>query len=93
MTPHEILGVALDASRADIRAAYRVLAQIYHPDRHASSSEPVRLAAAREMALLNEAYAELTSRTSKAPTSRTAGTSTGRQGTTRPTRQRVYPVI
>ncbi|MGH9284696.1 MAG: J domain-containing protein [Acidimicrobiales bacterium] len=62
MTPHEVLGVAPDASRAEIRAAYRVLAQIFHPDRHADSTPAVRKRAALEMGVLNEAYNTLVRR-------------------------------
>ncbi len=92
MTPHEVLGVGPDASRAEIRAAYRVLAQIFHPDRHADSAEAVRMAAAREMQLLNNAYATLTAkgarraasaaaRSSAAPSEGAARKRTSRSGT------------
>lgn len=33
MTPAEILGVSPDATEDEARAAYRKLAQLYHPDR------------------------------------------------------------
>ena len=37
--PHVVLGIAADASLADITAAYRRLAQQHHPDRNGGSYE------------------------------------------------------
>lgn len=71
-----------DASRAEIRAAYRVLVQIFHPDRHADSTEAVRMVAAREMKLLNDAYATLTARGRKS-SSASARSAAARETTTR----------
>lgn len=48
--PHAELGVAADASDAQIRAAYRRLAARWHPDRNRSPQ------AAERMARINEAY-------------------------------------
>lgn len=59
--PCAILGVSPDASRDDIRAAYRALVKRHHPDRHIADGQPlefIRLAEAR-MAAINEAYAAL----------------------------------
>ena len=33
MAPYELLGVAADASAADVKAAYLGMAKAYHPDR------------------------------------------------------------
>jgi hypothetical protein len=52
----ELLGLPRDASDDSIRDAYRVLSQIFHPDRHAGASAAVRDEAARRMRDLNVAY-------------------------------------
>jgi DnaJ domain/Pentapeptide repeats (8 copies) len=49
--PHEVLGVAPDASAEDIRAAYVKLAKKYHPD-----VRPGDLIAERRFKKINEAY-------------------------------------
>ncbi len=56
MTPYEILGVGPKAKPAEITAAYRVLAQIFHPDRFAGAPDAVQKEAARRMSEVNEAY-------------------------------------
>lgn len=38
--PHQILGVAADASPDEIRRAYHELAKVYHPDRYATAVLP-----------------------------------------------------
>lgn len=48
--PHRVLYVAPDAPEEVVRAAYRALAQVYHPD-HGGSEEAIRE--------LNEAYEAL----------------------------------
>ncbi len=55
-----ILGLAPGASEDDIKAAYRDLSQIYHPDKHLGQSERVQAAAANKFKELSEAYAALT---------------------------------
>ena len=50
-THYDTLKVSRDAPIEVIRAAYRVLSQKYHPDRHPADS-----AAAETMGLLNKAY-------------------------------------
>lgn len=57
MTPHEVLGVSPQASKAEIVAAYRTLVQIFHPDRFVDAPENVRREAERRMKWLNAAYA------------------------------------
>jgi DnaJ-class molecular chaperone len=57
---YENLKVARDAPLEVIRAAYRVLAQKYHPDRN-----PGDVRAERRMKLINEAYAVLSDSSSR----------------------------
>lgn len=62
--PWEVLGVARDASRDQIKAAYRALARQHHPDRHLAQGVPsefIRVAEAR-MAAINAAYAAMLAR-------------------------------
>ncbi len=56
LAPYEVLGVSPKASPAEVNAAYKVLAQIFHPDRFADSPENVRREAEVRMKALNEAY-------------------------------------
>lgn len=51
-----MLGIHRSATKAEITAAYRKLAQLYHPDRFMGRPEGVQRAAERRMAGLNEAY-------------------------------------
>jgi DnaJ like chaperone protein len=57
-SPYAILGVAPDASEAEIKAHYRALVREYHPDRLAASGVPeeFRCAAHRRIAAINVAY-------------------------------------
>ena len=55
--PYQVLGVSPNASPAEVTAAYKVLAQIFHPDRFADSPESVRREAEARMKALNDAYA------------------------------------
>ena len=56
MKPWEVLGVTPKATRAEITAAYRTLAYIFHPDRFGDAPGPVQEEAQRRMAQLNKAY-------------------------------------
>lgn len=59
--PHRILGVAVGASREDIRAAFFALAKAYHPDRYATVELPqeVRDYLAAMARRINAAHAAL----------------------------------
>jgi DnaJ domain len=52
--PYEVLGVGADASDGDVRAAYRRLVQLHHPDHNGGSAE-----AARRFEEVQEAYARI----------------------------------
>ena len=56
MTPYEVLGISPKAKPAEITAAYRVLAQIFHPDRFAGAPAAVQKEAERRMGEVNDAY-------------------------------------
>lgn len=56
---YTLLGVASDASREEIREAYRRKIRLLHPDRHADSAADVRAEAERTTSELNEAWAVL----------------------------------
>ena len=57
LTPFEVLGVMPTASQEEVVTAFKILAQIYHPDRFRDSTEAVRVEAEYRMRALNEAYA------------------------------------
>ena len=74
MDPYEVLGVTPQATLGEVTAAYRTMAQIFHPDRFAGAPENVRSEAERRMVALNQAYSMI--RTGAAPSasaSRVAG--------------------
>lgn len=56
--PHEVLGVARNASQATIKAAWRRLAREHHPDLTAGDPAAARVAT-RRMAEINQAYEQL----------------------------------
>lgn len=56
---YRLLGVGPDAGPDEISAAYRLRAQVCHPDRLSGSSDKVKAAASELMSLLNEARAVL----------------------------------
>ena len=57
LTPFEVLGVLPSASLEEVVTAFKIMAQIYHPDRFRDSPEAVRVEAEYRMRSLNEAYA------------------------------------
>lgn len=59
MTHYAVLGVADDATLAEIRRAYVRLAREHHPDRHAHGSPAERAAAEQRMRAINAAWGEL----------------------------------
>lgn len=59
--PYVVLGVAPGASSDEVRAAYRRLVKVHHPDRHMADGTPpefIRVAEER-MAAINAAYATI----------------------------------
>jgi DnaJ-domain-containing protein 1 len=58
-TALEVLGLGSKASPAEMLAAYRRLARIYHPDKVAGESQEVRDSAERRMKEINAAYSLL----------------------------------
>ena len=56
INPYQAVGVPSTANKAEITAAFRVMAQLFHPDRYAEAPEAVRREAERRMKELNEAY-------------------------------------
>lgn len=81
--PRQILGVAHDATRQDVRQAYLTLAKTYHPDRYASAELPaeVRDYLAAMARRINAAYAvlqpQVTDRPASAQRAEAAYASTG----------------
>ena len=53
---YEVLGVAKDASEADIKKAYRKAAMKYHPDKFSNASEKEKKEAEEKFKEVNEAY-------------------------------------
>ena len=53
---YEVLGVAKDASEADIKKAYRKAAMKYHPDKFSNASEKEKKDAEEKFKEVNEAY-------------------------------------
>lgn len=58
LAPYEVLGVSPTASQDEVKAAFRILVQIYHPDRYADASEEVQQEIEERMRALNHAYDE-----------------------------------
>jgi len=82
LTPHEILGVSLSATIAEIKLAYRKRIKECHPDLFASMEPQAKVLAERWTKALNAAYATLyprhqpptpgAARPSRTPTARAA---------------------
>jgi curved DNA-binding protein CbpA len=60
--PYRVLGVRRDASDAELRAAYRRLVQLHHPDHNGGSAE-----SARRFEEVQDAYARIRELRAKAP--------------------------
>lgn len=60
--PYETLGISKDASKEDIKKAYRELVKKYHPDQYGDN--PLRSLAEEKMKEINEAYDYLLKNTS-----------------------------
>jgi DnaJ-domain-containing protein 1 len=57
---YDILGVPYSADKDEVKAAYKRLAQKYHPDRFAENTDPVLEELARDkMCKINDAYAAI----------------------------------
>src|SRR5947209_2054758 len=61
-SPYQTLGVPPNATDADVRAAYRRLVQLHHPDHNAGSPE-----SARRFEEVQEAYAQILRERKSAP--------------------------
>ncbi len=58
-TPHEVLGISTDADQKEIQAAYRKLANQYHPDKVAHLGEEFNAMAEQRFKEIQKAYDEL----------------------------------
>ena len=56
ISPHDVLGVAKNATREDIKKAYRNLAKKYHPDKANHLGEEFRALAEKRFKEIQEAY-------------------------------------
>jgi hypothetical protein len=61
-SPHEVLGLDRNATSEEIRAAYRRLANQYHPDKVSHLGEEFRVLAEQKFKEIQLAYQELTSK-------------------------------
>jgi hypothetical protein len=88
LDPHAVLGVGANASAAEIRRRYRILIQIYHPDRYQSSSREVQDEANKLMKQINTAYATLNSMREREARAREARARQAREREAREARER-----
>lgn len=58
-SPYQILQVSPTASPAEVRAAYRRMVQLYHPDKVAGLGPELRQVAEQHMKEINSAYEQL----------------------------------
>lgn len=58
-----VLGIRLEATTAEIEAAYRDLTKVWHPDRFGADNERLRRRAEAQMTEINRAYTRLESHT------------------------------
>lgn len=76
LPPHELLGVASDASELDVQDAFHGLARVTHPDRYRHMlTEPQLDRLTRAYARVADAYAQMSGRSRRAvaPTTTAAG--------------------
>lgn len=62
--PHQILGIKKDAPSEEIKAAYKRLANLYHPDKVTHLGEEFKILAEKKFKEIQEAYNELKPRDS-----------------------------
>ena len=56
LDPHAVLGVSPGASQEEVKTAYRLRMQEYHPDKVAHLGPELRILAERKAKEINEAY-------------------------------------
>jgi len=56
---YTVLGVSQGSSQDEIKKAYRNKAREYHPDKHAQSSDQIKMEAEKRFKEINEAYEKL----------------------------------
>ncbi|KAF6149784.1 hypothetical protein GIB67_017517 [Kingdonia uniflora] len=66
MDHYKVLGVHKDASKAEIKEAFRRLALKFHPDKHSQSPTPIQHNASLQFKQLSEAYNVLVDETKRA---------------------------
>ncbi|KAI3834861.1 hypothetical protein MKW98_015974 [Papaver atlanticum] len=59
MDHYQVLGLSKNASKNEIKEAFRKLALKYHPDKHSESSQRVKDGVTRKFRQISEAYAVL----------------------------------
>jgi DnaJ family protein C protein 9 len=74
---YEVLGVQSEASADDIKKAYRRLALLHHPDKHATASDDAKAAAALRFQQVGFAYAVLSDEKRRSRYDATGSTSEG----------------